>query len=341
MSTTSELISSLERRQFRPTDFTSEAESSSEHAHRPQPEATRDPMGRAPPCAEWTEPGEPRVRWIVQSQSVLSPRARGGWVRHSGDRDMPGSIPGRQGSCEPVPLGALGQGSKMSPLDDYRKHAENARALKRSLVQAERLHKDAIKRGNEPAVDYMRRMHYLTVGLFAENLLRKTISNPDGFSDVERALVSKTASQIDRWKLSVDLAFRRHFTVPFHVALDDKSIGKEREKQYALIDGLLAKRLAGIISDRNKIAHAQWVWKPNKKGTKFSAADPPVNYRQIKIRSDLVWEISEVITALVISEPTFDAVFARHFGKISGLETDLANDGYPALVLQLKSRVKP
>lgn len=237
-------------------------------------------------------------------------------------------------------LGAPDKDRTIQPLDDYQKHSENARALKLALTQAERLHKDAIRRGDVAATDYMRRMHYVTVGLFAENLLRKTIANPDGFSDVERALVNKTRSQIDRWNLAVDLAFRRHYSVPFHIGIDASSIGVVRAGQYTLIMRLLKDRLEQIVSDRNKIAHAQWVWKLNSKGTQFSAAPTLLNYRQIAIRAKLVWEISEMISALAISEPTFDKVFDSHATKIGELESELDDDGYGELVAQLKSRTR-
>lgn len=76
----------------------------------------------------------------------------------------------------------------------YRKHSENARLVLKGLTQAERAHKAAIRSGQQVAIDFASRIHYMTVGLLAEALLRKLVADPSGFNDRERLLLAQERS---------------------------------------------------------------------------------------------------------------------------------------------------
>jgi hypothetical protein len=227
----------------------------------------------------------------------------------------------------------------LPPDHPYRKHAANLRVLARGLTQAERAHKAAIGSGSEVAIDFHARVHYMTVGLLAEASLRKTIADPGGFNERERDLLAEERSQLDRWKTAVELAFRRHYAVPIHRGLDSSTVTDAAAGQYAAIIDLLRRDLAEIIEDRNKIAHGQWAWLLNSKEKSFKhAAPPPLNYRAIEARSKLVTELAALIRDLVVSEPTFDRDYAKHYQAIQSWRSRLAGLDYADLVKDLRAR---
>ncbi len=227
----------------------------------------------------------------------------------------------------------------LSPKDAYRRHSDNARALVKGLKQAERVHKVAIGSGNARAIDFAARIHHMTVGMMAEALLRKIISDPDGFNDRERRLLSQQRTQLDRWKNTVDLAFRRHYSVPIHLDVDETSAGHVVTAQHTMLLTLLENDLAEIIEDRNELTHGQWAWVLNSKETAFKNAAPaPLNYRAIEVRGKLVREIEALIRDLVISEPTFARDHPQHLAAIQVLRADLAGSDYPQLVKEIAAR---
>jgi hypothetical protein len=102
----------------------------------------------------------------------------------------------------------------------FRKHSANLVAVKKGLVQLERLHRNAIRVGDRAAVDAVARFHMLAVGLMAEARLRKILWDPTGFNDRERRLLLRE-TQMNRWEAAVEYAFRRHYSVPVHRELDE------------------------------------------------------------------------------------------------------------------------
>ncbi len=221
----------------------------------------------------------------------------------------------------------------------YRKFTENARRVAKGLTQAELAHKAAIRSGQAVAVDFAARIHQMTVGLLAESLLRKTIADPAGFNDRERKLLAQERSQLDRWTQSVDLAFRRQYSVPLHLEIDAATAGSVVASQHDDILQLLRTDLAGIIEDRNKMAHGQWAWLLNSRETDFTGPAPhPLNYRAIEVRGQIVREIDAIIRDLVISETTFARDYQRRYAAIQQLRGRLLGGDYPQLVNQLRER---
>jgi hypothetical protein len=178
------------------------------------------------------------------------------------------------------------------------------------------------------------------IGLMAESALRKIVANPDGFNDKERALLLK-ATQLDRWLLAVELAFRRHYSVPLHLEIDAGTTNSAIAGQYARVASLLSGELGTLIADRNKIAHAQWTWQLNSKETQITGQTPPtLNYRALERRSKVIVAIAALIDALVVSEPTFQRDYDAHFAEIVANQAGFVGADYPDLVEQLRNRKK-
>jgi hypothetical protein len=210
------------------------------------------------------------------------------------------------------------------------------------MTQLERVHKEAIRRGNEAAIDAVARCHYMLVGLVAEAALRKILSDPAGFNDRERFLLGQERGQLARWKRAVEFAFRRHFVVPIHQDVDQFTTSAAAAAQYSTLIRLLDNDLAEVIEDRNKIAHAQWAWTLNNAETAFTGrAPPPLNYLQISRRAKLILNIAAAINDLVVSEPTFQRDFNEHYENVLSCQEGLAGMDYPAFTAELRARRRP
>jgi len=219
----------------------------------------------------------------------------------------------------------------------FRRHSENLTAVKKGLVQLERLHRAAIRAGDQTATDTVSRFHMLAVGLMAEARLRKIIWDPDGFNDRERELLRRVSSQLDRWEAAVEYAFRRHYSVPVHRELDQFVLGAVPFGQLQSVLNVLRSHLSVVIDDRNKTAHDQWAWHLNSKETAFVGPAPkPLNYRAIKTRSDLIVKIGDLVNVLVVSEPTFQRDFDEINSKIDRLALLVHGNDYAAYVTVLR-----
>lgn len=230
----------------------------------------------------------------------------------------------------------------MSPLPvghPFRKHSENLRAIRAGLTQAERLHKDAIRRNDAAATDFAARMHQLMIGLLAEAQLRKIASDPGGFNAKEKQLLRQEHTQIDRWLRTVEFAFRRHHRVPLHVEIDEETTAVDVPGQYDSINNLLRNDLEPIIQDRNKLAHAQWRWLLNNKETDFrGTSDPPLNYLALQRRGEVITFLADLIHTLVVSEPTFRRDYASLYDAIIQVRADIDGSDYPDFAHFLQSR---
>jgi hypothetical protein len=227
----------------------------------------------------------------------------------------------------------------LPPEHDFRKHTDNLRAVKAGVKQAERIHKDAIRRGDEAATEFAARMHQLMIGLLAEAELRQIVSDPSGFNDKERGLIREERSKELQWKRAVDLAVRRHYSVPFHLEITDGNTAAGVGAQYASIIDLLGNDLSVVIGDRNKLAHAQWKWYLNSKETSFvnGTAPSPLNYLASRRSGQIIVLVGRLIHALFVSEPTFQRDYSRINSEIFAAR--LCGDGsdYDDFVKKLRS----
>jgi hypothetical protein len=223
---------------------------------------------------------------------------------------------------------------------EFSRHSENLAAILAALTQVERAHKRAIKEGDSPSELAMRRIHALLLGVYAEAALRKIVTDPTGFNQRERLLIWASRSQVDRWLEAVDLAARRHFGVFVHQSLDEVLQTRDL-RRIDDVNGLLGSDLEPVITDRNRLAHGQWVWQlVSGNESKFAAHSTTYdyNYSALRARFKLLESIGRLVNVLCVSEPTFDRDFALLIARISAAKQELDGSRYPALVAQLRRR---
>lgn len=225
----------------------------------------------------------------------------------------------------------------------FRLHADNLAAVRAGLVQAERLHKNAIREGDGAAVSFLGRMHAINVGMMAEARLNKILWDPQGFNALERELLVAARSHFDRWMLTVDLAFRRHYRVPVHEKLG-QSLDRAVAAQLQELRGTLEQDLKPVIEDRNKTAHGQWRWFLNEKNLQelreVRAAPKPLNYRAIQARSKAIEALGDIVHVLAVSEPTFQRDYDAALAQVRDWRTLMDGRDYEQFAAQLRDRAR-
>jgi hypothetical protein len=227
---------------------------------------------------------------------------------------------------------------------EFTKHCENLAAVKKSLVQIERAHKDAIRDNDLPLVETLQRMHFMLLGILAEATLRKITVDPIGFNDREREIIWRAGSQLNRWLESVELAARRHYVVPIHKDVDETSIGISEFDRYREIRTLLEGDLRPVIEDRNGIVHGQWVWRlKSGKENEFRTDKPSTtpNYCSLRSQKNLIITIGEIVHLFAVSEPAFDRDYLSLVLRITAAKRDLGGTSYAAWAKQLRSSRVP
>jgi hypothetical protein len=210
----------------------------------------------------------------------------------------------------------------------------------RTLTQVERAHKARIRTGDEPGEMAMRRIHLLLLAVFAEARLRKIIDDPTGFDAHERALIWTKQSQEQRWTAAVDLAARKHYQIGDSPDLES-SLPPTARQRIRVTKSLLKGELSPVITDRNKLAHGQWVWQLRSKSDEEFVSTPRVldfNYSALMARYTAIENIARLVHTLCVSEPTFDRDFESIFDRISSALNELDGHAYSAFAADLVRR---
>jgi hypothetical protein len=201
----------------------------------------------------------------------------------------------------------------------YEAATSNYREVEKALTQLERSITSALRRNDVTSVRALSLVQLLLVSVKAEARLTKIAYTPRGLSQSERADLLSTDDTLERWKVAVDSAFRRHYHVPAPVPLADNLDHDSLAKRSTLY-GLMDNELRLVISLRNKLAHGHWAFPLN---ARLTAVDPSTvaalsseTTLSLRFRDRLLVQLGNIVVDLVVSAPSFDARFNMYFVKI-------------------------
>lgn len=202
---------------------------------------------------------------------------------------------------------------------NFSRHSENLQEIRKSLTELERLHKRTIREGHDGPEHPIRRVHLLMLGVYAEAYLRKILADPTGFSPAERDEIWSKNSQNEQWKHAIKLAKIKHY---------GEHPPAEADSRLNRATQMVDAQLGTIMTDRNKLAHGQWLHQlKSGENDKFRQTPLPLdyNYTEIFERTKAIRFTADLIHKLCVSEPTFEREFQRLSDKIDECSWTIAN----------------
>ncbi len=222
----------------------------------------------------------------------------------------------------------------------YEAASKNYRQVEKGLSQLERAITAAIRRSDYSSVESLTRVQLLLVSVKAEARLTKILYTPQGLTSANRAAILATDTARDRWRLTIDDAFRRHYKVPPSASLAD-SLDHDVLAKHSTLHSLVDSDLNLLISLRNKLAHGQWVMPFNVELTAVEpAAVAALNAEStltLRYRDRLLAQLGNIVVDLVISAPSFEARFNQYFLRIRRYRNMLATANYGAWEASVRS----
>ena len=101
-------------------------------------------------------------------------------------------------------------------------------------------------------------------------------------------------------------------------------------ERVAAVSRLLEDDLAPVITDRNKLAHGQWVHQLKSRSEDAFVVNPTTydyNFVALRARQGLLDYIARLVNVLAVSGPTFDRDFKGLMDKIDEAKADLMGPG--------------
>jgi hypothetical protein len=219
-----------------------------------------------------------------------------------------------------------------NPSQIYKYHVENLRELNVALRTIYGLAKEEIARQDpENSQRSLLRMYTLLIGAWAECRLQKLLHEEFGFTPAERAQIQSKNNQLDCWKETVDLAFRKHYAIEV-IPLDEQSLGSQNHASYMALKNILENELRLVIEIRNKLAHGQWINPLNSQGTRLNLDKQRLldaeNLMSLQFKYSLIGHLADIIHDLVVSPETFERDFNNHYSKLRQAQINLQKRDY-------------
>ena len=223
----------------------------------------------------------------------------------------------------------------------YSFHVKNLRVIDRAILRVGLACRRAISRGDEQSVASFTPVYALLLGAWAECRLRKLIYEPSGFDQAERQAILCKPSQLERWQLALELAFRKQYEIP-RASLTADTLEHSAYSRYTELGDLLATNLRLVIELRNKLAHGQWAYPLNNAGDDVAhehmKALRAENLLSLQYKKTLLGHLAEAINDLVVSRPAFERDFDAHFRGIVASRRDLVNRDYEWYVESMRAK---
>ncbi|MEQ9206785.1 MAG: hypothetical protein RLN78_05410 [Phycisphaerales bacterium] len=213
----------------------------------------------------------------------------------------------------------------------YRHISKNVQAVSLVLDIEARSLRDAIAKNNQDVEQIRIRSYLLQLGAYAECRLLKLLNEPQAFLNDEIDKINLAPTQLEKWKRTVEVAFRKHYAVPA-AALVVPHISHTAESRYTTLLDILESDLDLAIRIRNKLAHGQWAYPLN---ANCNAVDQDMfqllsslNALELFLTRRLITSFLDIILDLVVSKPTFERDFDHHMNSIEMIRLQKSNRSY-------------
>lgn len=203
-----------------------------------------------------------------------------------------------------------------TPEQIYRFHVANLRSVGIALDHTARAGRDAIRRRQSSELASFVRAYSLLLGVEAETRLCKLSYERGGFAAEARAAMLTRDTQLERWRATIETAFRMHYHVS-HAQLGVLTLPHDAFHRYATLQSIVKDQLGPVIAMRNKLAHGQWAYQLNAEGDDVAQDMFDIMRKEtlfsLEQKRHLARHMAAAIHDLVVSPPTFAKDFERHY----------------------------
>ncbi len=223
----------------------------------------------------------------------------------------------------------------------YEFHVANLKEIERAINKIALILRLAISQDDKITISAFTRLYALLLGTWAECRLRKLLFEPKGFSNEDRSLIMSNKNQLDQWKKTLEIAFRRQYCVP-KAPLSKDVLSHSANSRYETLKEMLSNDLGFIIELRNKLAHGQWIYPLNDNGNDIAQSQMNAlrieNLLSLQFKKKLLESLSAVIHDLIVSKPTFERDFDVHLRVVVENQRNLRNRDYEDWVRKMKQK---
>jgi len=223
----------------------------------------------------------------------------------------------------------------------YRFHVTNIHSIEIALNNAALAARTAISEENKPAIKSFVSLYALLLGAWAETRLSKLLYENNGLSVNQRNLVNHKSTQLDKWLRVIEVAFRKHYNIPT-APLNESNLPFTANARYTVLKQILENDLRNVIEIRNKLAHGQWVYPLNNKGTGIAQGKhqqlEKENLPSLQYKKALITSLADIVHDLVVSLPTFERDFDTNYKRITTTRTNLQKRSYEKYEAQLVAK---
>jgi hypothetical protein len=214
----------------------------------------------------------------------------------------------------------------------YKYHVNNLKEIELGINHIKRLIRAEIaSKDPQNSVKSLLRLYAFLIGAWAETRLKKLINEKNGFNDLERNNIESKSTQLEQWKFTVDLAFRKHYSIT-KAELNQKTLGVTSNARLEALHSTLSNELKIIIEIRNKLAHGQWIYPFTSDGKKIDEEKFKLinleDFQSLDYKYDLIRHLANTIHDLIVSIKTFERDFDSNFNRLEQTRTRLNTQNY-------------
>jgi hypothetical protein len=228
-----------------------------------------------------------------------------------------------------------------SPDKLYRFHVTNLNTVNTAIRRVGLTLREAISKEEKETIHAFVRLYAFLLGAWIECRLKKLLFEQNGFDENERALVLANNTQLDQWKYTIDLGFRKHYSIP-RAKLSTNNLSHSAFARYQTLLTLLNEELRPLVEVRNKLAHGQWAYPLNNQGDDIAQEQMNTlrteNILSLQFKKTLVSHLAAAIHDLVVSRPTFERDFDKHFRNIEETRRNLKKRNYATYAQQMRDK---
>ena len=216
----------------------------------------------------------------------------------------------------------------------YHEHCENLRLIEGAISSVQRTLREYISKSDDKNSEIYTKILAYLINCWAEVRIIKLVYEKNAFTDSEITHIIGKKSLNDKWKRSLETAYRKSFQISSDTQINDA--------KYSMLLDIIDNQLLPSAQIRNRLAHGQWrfAFTSNLQNINDGLTNDIKNDNILKIqlRHKIFKDLSQLVHDLAVSTPTFERDFNNHFRKIEEKKHQMNNRKYEAYVNTLVAK---